>query len=102
MSSNYLTEPASKPRTKYFCNEKKTIKGTEIVTNAPAVRVSQLEPYCPTKDAIFAFIGATLSRPLEKVSATSKSFQTQRNWKMAKDAIPGIESGNTIDLKILK
>jgi hypothetical protein len=34
--------------------------------------------------------------------ATSRSFQTQRNWKMAKEASAGNDSGRTILVKISK
>ena len=34
------------------------------------------------------------------VFATSRSFQTQRNWKMPNEAIAGIDSGSTIVRKI--
>ena len=34
--------------------------------------------------------------------ATSRSFQTQRNWKMAKEASTGKDSGSTILTKISK
>ena len=34
--------------------------------------------------------------PSVKVSATSRSFQTQRNWKIANEASAGVESGSMI------
>ncbi len=36
-----LTEPARSPRTKYFCSEMNTMRGTSIDTKAPAVRRCQ-------------------------------------------------------------
>src|SRR5665811_952879 len=35
-----------------------------------------------------------------KVLATSRSFHTQRNWKIPNEAIAGIDSGSTIDRKM--
>ena len=35
-----------------------------------------------------------------KVFATSRSFHTQRNWKIANEAIAGVDSGSTIERKI--
>ena len=37
-----------------------------------------------------------------KISAISRSFQTQRNWKIANDASAGTDSGMTIRRKIAK
>gem|GEM_PF-5024342 len=36
-----FTDPAVRPRTKYRWSEKKTIRGTIIVTKAPAVKMCQ-------------------------------------------------------------
>ena len=44
--------------------------------------------------------GATSCVPPEKISATSRSFQTQMNWKIANDASAGVASGSTIRKKI--
>ena len=38
--------------------------------------------------------------PPEKISATSRSFHTQRNWKIANDASAGTASGSTMRKKI--
>ena len=44
-------------------------------------------------------IGCLLGSPERKMSAISRSFQTQRNWKIPNEAIAGTESGITIRRK---
>jgi hypothetical protein len=45
-------------------------------------------------------IGATAVPPPAKVSATSRSFQTHRNWKMPKAASAGRSRGSSTRKKI--
>ncbi len=45
----YFTEPASRPRTRYFCIAKNTTSGTAIETKAAVARISQLPPRVPSK-----------------------------------------------------
>ena len=52
--------------------------------------------------ARYAVMGATSGVPPANVKATSRSFQTHRNWKMANDAIAGTVSGRTSFRKIRK
>ena len=73
-----------------------------IVMKAPADSCVYPDPYWPTKDASLLLSGATSSVPDANVSAKSKSFHTHKNWKIAIDAIPGIDSGKTIRRKIVK
>ena len=44
--------------------------------------------------------GATSCVPPEKMRATSRSFHTQMNWKIANDASAGVASGSTMRKKI--
>ena len=76
-----MVEPASRPRTKKRCSAKKTSSGTRIEMKAPAVSRCQSCPRLPVISASSFVIGATA--PSAKMSATSRSFQTQRNWKIA-------------------
>ncbi len=72
--------------------------GIRIEMNAPAGSSSAFCPNSPVSSARALVIGA--AAPLAKISATSRSFQTQRNWKIANDAIAGSDSGSTMRKKI--
>ena len=65
--------------------------------NAPAVIKCSCAPYVPLILARYAVMGATSGVPPANVSATSKSFHTHRNWKIANDASAGTLRGSTID-----
>ncbi len=69
--------------------------------NAPEVSSSHLLPNAPVSWDRRAVSGALLEPPAN-VSATSRSFQTHRNWKIAKEAIAGVDSGSTILRKMRK
>jgi hypothetical protein len=69
-----------------------------MAMNAPAGSRYAFCPNSPVSSASVRVIGD--AAPLAKMSATSRSFQTQRNWKMANEAIAGTVSGNTIRKKI--
>ena len=60
--------------------------------NEAGAMSSMLLPNWRTLLKMATVIGC-VSRP--KVRATSRSFQTQRNWKIASDAIAGRPSGST-------
>src|SRR5919106_515065 len=97
-----LTAPAVRPRTKYFCSEKNTTSGSDIEMNAAAVSTCQSSPRPPRR-----FRRATVSTwfwlvPPRKTYATSRSFHTHRNWKMANAASAGTESGMISRQKIVK
>ena len=97
-----LTEPASRPRTKKRCSEKKTATGTAIETKAVAVRISQLSPREPSR-SLSLMVSTIWSGCLpRKTKAIRKSFHTQRNWKIAKLASAGTESGRMMPTKIWK
>ena len=63
--------------------------GTMIEMNAPADSRCQAVPRVPLRLARATVIGATSVPPPAKVRATSRSFQTQRNWKMPNAASAG-------------
>ena len=73
-----------------------------MVMKAPAESWVYPEPYWPTSEASLLLSGATSSVPDANVSATSKSFHTHRNWKIAIEAIPGTANGRTIRRKTVK
>src|SRR5206468_6421416 len=89
-----LTEPASKPCTKKRCSAKKTISGTAINRKPAAARMWNSCAYVDSSCVILTVIGC-LDGSLTKISAISRSFQTQRNWKIANDANAGTDSGMT-------
>ncbi|CPU64383.1 Uncharacterised protein [Mycobacteroides abscessus] len=60
--------------------------------NAPAGSRCQLAPREPDSSASRTVMGA-VSWPDANVSATSRSFHTQRNWKMPNAAMAGTRSG---------
>src|SRR4029453_14158550 len=97
-----LTAPAVSPRTKYFCSEKNTINGSAMEMNAADVSSCQFSPREPTRLARFRVRTCTLRSPPRKTYATSRSFQTQRNWKMANAASAGTERGMMRRQKIVK
>ena len=66
-------------------------------TNDAGAISSMLAPNCRSCEKIATVIGC-VSRP--NVSATSRSFQAQRNWKIASDAIAGSPSGRIRRRKI--
>ena len=82
----YFTEPASRPWTKYRWKAKKTASGSASETNAAGAISSMFEPNWRSCVKIATVIGC-VSRP--NVSATSRSFHVQRNWKIASEAIAG-------------
>ena len=76
--------------------------GTAIDTNALAVKISQLSPREPSK-SLSLMVNTIWSGALPKnTKDTRKSFQTHRNWKMAKLAKAGTDSGSTMLVKIWK
>ncbi len=77
-----------------------TISGITMETKAPAVNRCHSPPREPAISESRWVIGADCSVPPEKVSATSRSFQIQRNWKIAMEASAGITSGRAIRRKI--
>ena len=56
-----------------------------------------LLPYVPS--CVICTVIGRLVGSLTNTSAISRSFQTQRNWKMANDASAGTDSGMTTRLK---
>src|SRR4051794_6544959 len=88
-----LTEPAVRPRTKYRCRARKTMIGTVIVMMPPAVTRFQPWPCWPRRLFTTATVSGAFSPGPMKTRATSRSFHTQRNWKMANDAITGVDIG---------
>ena len=99
--ADYFTDPASRPRTRYFCIKKKTVSGTAIDTNAAVARISQLPPRVPRSSTIWRVI--TVVSPelsIRNTKATKRSFHVHRNWKIAKDASAGKDSGRMILVKI--
>src|SRR3954470_6575819 len=89
----YLTEPARMPCTKYRWKAKNTASGTSIEMNEPGPITLMFEENARICSRSAYVIGA-LSE-VANTSATSRSFQTQRNWKMASDAIAGQPIGST-------
>src|SRR6056297_250338 len=80
---------------------KNTASGTAMETKAAVARISQLPPRVPSNSTIWLVI--TVVWPvasIRKTLATSRSFHVQRNWKMAKLASAGKESGRMILVKI--
>ncbi|MDT4889682.1 hypothetical protein FQZ97_1264160 [compost metagenome] len=66
------------------------------------MRISQLSPREPSR-SLSRIVSTTWSGDLPRnTSAMRKSFQTQRNWKMAKLASAGMDSGSTMLVKIWK
>ena len=53
----------------------------------------------PDSSASRTVSGETSRLPPPNTSATSRSFQTHRNWKMPKAAIAGVISGSMICVK---
>src|SRR6266540_3791843 len=97
-----LTEPAVSPRTKYRCSEKNTTSGSDMEMNAAAVSSSQFSPRAPTS-CWSATVSTRFSGvPPRNTRATSRSFHTHRNWKMAKAARAGTDSGMISRQKIVK
>ena len=68
--------------------------------NAAAGSRSVLRPKLPTSSARRCVSGATSAVPPENTSATSKSFQTHKNWTMPVDARAGSDSGMMMRKKI--
>ena len=82
---------------------KKTASGTAIEMKAAVARISQLPPRVPSSSTIWLVI--TVVWPvasIRKTFATRRSFQVHRNWKIAKDAKAGNDSGRMILTKIWK
>ena len=59
-------------------------------------------PNAPVSWDSRAVSGSTEVPPPANVSATSRSFHTHRNWKMANEAMAGVDSGSTIFRKMRK
>ena len=78
----------SRPRTKKRCRLKKTAMGARIEKKPAAVSRCQLSLRLPASDAM-ACVSTMLSPEPRKIRATSRSFHTQRNWKIAKLASAG-------------
>src|SRR5262245_191248 len=87
----YFTEQASTPWTKYRWNAKNTINGTISDKKAPGASTSKCAENCRTSCCSATVMGFVSF--VEKISATSRSFHTHMNWKMASDAIAGRPSG---------
>jgi hypothetical protein len=89
------------PRTKYRCSEMNTRIGTSMVNKPPAVSSCQPCPCCPSSE--FRAIGSGWLGPGPmKTSALSRSFHTQRNWKIANDASTGVDMGRISFQKVWK
>ena len=76
--------------------------GTAMATNAPAVSRCQASPREPTSSLSCAVSVATSCSVPRNTSATSRSFHTQRNWKIAKDASAGSDSGSASRVNAVK
>ncbi|EBA06968.1 hypothetical protein SSE37_00815 [Sagittula stellata E-37] len=97
----HLTEPASRPRTRNRCRLKNTASGTAMDTKAAAARMPQSPPRDPRRSsAILTVMTLASSAEGRNTLATSRSFQVQRNWKIAKEASAGSDSGRMILMKI--
>ena len=73
-----------------------------MVMNAPEVSTCQSWPRSPTnadKRAVSTVFSGLVPR---NTSATSRSFQTHRNWKMANEAITGTDKGSTRRVNVVK
>jgi hypothetical protein len=86
-----FTEPAVRPVTKYRCSEKKMTSGRAIEMNAAAVIKCHPTPYAFTSERTITVMGAVLAP--ENTSATSRSFHTHMNWKIATGARAGVTRG---------
>src|ERR671932_1248828 len=74
------------------------ISGSIMEMNAAAVIRCQPLPYALTNDTTTTVIGAVFGP--ENNSATSRSFQTHMNWKMAMAAMAGVVSGRMMRAKM--
>src|SRR4051812_26255536 len=87
-----LTDPAVRPRTKYRWRDRNTMIGTIMVNRPPAVSSCQPCPWFPNN--WFSAMGSGWLTPGPmKTSALRRSFQTQRNWKIANEANTGVDMG---------
>ena len=66
------------------------------------VRISQLSPRDPKSSRIFEVSTIWSSLLPRKTSATNRSFQTQRNWRIVNEANAGTDRGTTSLVKIWK
>src|SRR4051812_37795272 len=90
-----LTAPPVMPRTKYRWREKNTTRGSAIEMNAAGPRSSQPAPNWFTRLLIWTVIGRFSGRVEPRyTNATSRSFQTNRNWKIASAAMAGTLIGS--------
>ena len=96
-----MTAPAVMPRTKKRCRLKKTAMGARIEKKPAAVSRCQLSLRLPASDAM-ACVSTMLSPEPRKIRATSRSFHTQRNWKIANEASAGVEIGMISFQKVWK
>src|SRR5665811_1208106 len=71
-----------------------------IVRNPAGASRSRCAPSLPTGVCIRAVTDCMSGLVPPNVLATSRSFHTQRNWKIPNEAIAGIDNGSTIDRKI--
>src|SRR6056297_2828008 len=78
------------------------INGIIMVKKAPDVSTCQSWPREPTISARRVVTRAFSFLVPRKTRATSRSFHTHRNWKMAKDAIEGFDRGNTSLVKLIQ
>ncbi len=81
------------PCTKCRWKAKKTATGTTSERNAPGASTSMLLPNCRIWDWSATVSGCEALSA--KRRATSMSFQTHRNWKMARLARAGRPTGRT-------
>ncbi len=64
-----------------------------MVMNAPAVRMCTRSPKVPARLARYVVATCPSRKVSSMISATRKSFQVHRNWKIAKAASAGTDSG---------
>src|SRR3954467_1454459 len=79
----------------------KTSSGTDMEMNAPAVSRYQFWPWDPTRLGRLTVTTSFGPDPM-KSSATSRSFQTHRNWKIANAASAGTLIGTIRRQKVVK
>src|SRR5690606_4005078 len=97
-----LTAPAVMPRTKNRCKDKNTMIGTIIEKNPPAVTRFHPSPCWLSRLFWIATVTGALSPGPISTSATNRSFQTHRNWKIANDASAGTDIGRISRQKVWK
>jgi hypothetical protein len=73
-----------------------------MVIKAPAVSICHCSPRSPTRAANLAVKTVFSGLVPKNTIATSRSFQTHKNWKIAKEAMTGTERGSTNVVKVVK